>query len=119
VSIPDQCIPMSNLGWANPGTRAQLTDCVFSMTFVAFRHLSISVTDAMYTCHVTFASQVVWCADTVLEMHSVKTLLVWTVQLSSDREVESAGRECREYLYGWLFSQDFIEERKLHRSVAV
>jgi len=100
VSIPGQCIPMSSLGRANPGTRTQLTDCVFFMTFVAFRRLSISVTGAMYTCHVTFASEVRWCAGAILEMHLVKTLLVWTVQMSSDREVGSAGRERREYLYG-------------------
>ena len=49
MSVPGQCIPMSNLGRANPGNRAQLTGCVFSMTFVAFRHLSISVADVMYT----------------------------------------------------------------------
>ena len=56
---------MSNLGRANPGNHAQLTDCVFSMTFVAFRRLSISVTDAVYTRHVTCASELVCCAGTV------------------------------------------------------
>jgi hypothetical protein len=97
VSVPGQCIPMSNLGHANPGNCTQLTDCVFSMTFVPFRHLSTSVTDAMYTYHVTSASEVGWCAGTSLERHGVKTLLVWTVHFSSNREVGSAGRECREY----------------------
>ena len=45
MSVPGQCIPMSNLGLANPVNREQLTECAFPMTFVAFRHLSISVTD--------------------------------------------------------------------------
>ena len=104
VSFPGQCIPMSSLGHANPGKRAQLTDCVFSITFVAFRHLSIPVTDAMYTYHMTSASELGRCAGTSFERHSVKTLLVWTAHLSSNRDVGSAGKECREYHDSWLFS---------------
>jgi hypothetical protein len=104
---------MSNLGRTNPGNRSQLTDCVFSMTFVAFRRLSISVADVMYICHVTSASEVGWCADNSLEKQSVKTLLVWIAHLSSNKEVGSADRVCREYPCIWLFSQDFIAERKL------
>jgi hypothetical protein len=43
VSIPGQCIPMSSLGRANPGTRTQLTDCILYdvrrfQTLVDIRH---------------------------------------------------------------------------------
>jgi len=39
---------------------------------------------------VTSASELGCCAGTSLERHNVKTLLVWAVNLSSNREVGSA-----------------------------